>query len=105
MRSEFVRSVSTLIYGSFVLLFSWQSIRAEKPQPREKGIWRNQQAKYQLAGQHEKLLVASLRRITGFQQLDFLSNGALVVNSDSMKSRNSKIDRQIPGSTFDSFKT
>ena len=77
MRSEFVRSVSTLIYGSFVLLFSWQSIRAEKPQPREKGIWRNQQAKYQLAGQHEKLLVASLRRITGFQQLDFLSNGAL----------------------------
>ena len=95
MRSEFVRSVSTLIYSCLVFLFCLQSIRAERPQPKEQGIWCDQHTKYQLAGNHKELLVASLRRITGYQELNFSNNGALSLGDPGSISEGSQMARTI----------
>ncbi len=95
MRSEFVRSASTLISLSFIFFLCLQMTKAEKPQAREKGIWCNQQTEYQLAGEHKDLLVASLRRITGFQQLEFSSNGALSLGELKSFSKGSLTARTI----------
>ncbi len=98
MRS--VLYVTTLIYAALIFMFCLQSTQASEP--REKGIWCKQDAKHQLANEHKNLIVASLRRITGFEQLDFASNGAMYLGENISSATGSLVARKILQQVIDS---
>ncbi len=95
MRSEFFRIVSTLIFITLFSLFYSQPSKAQITQPREKGIWLSREANHKLTSEQEQLLIASLRRITGLQQLAFTSNGALNLGEPTSYTKGSQTARAI----------
>jgi hypothetical protein len=87
--------LTTLIYGAFIFLCCLQPAIMGETEPREKGIWCKRQAKHRLTNEHEKLIVASLKRITGFEQLEFSSDGALSVGELNPEAKSSLTARNI----------
>jgi hypothetical protein len=85
--------LTTPICAALIFLFCLQSAQAREP--REKGIWCKQELKHQFASEHKKLIVGSLRRITGFEQLDFASNGAMYLGENTSSATGSQTARNI----------
>lgn len=68
---------------------------AEAEVPRSGGIWHSRTAQRTFSAEEQDVLVASLRRITGFEELDFDIDGSLIVGDVTRCSGGSRLAREL----------